>query len=97
MKPQDTGWERLVLAARGARDDRDTSAPYGFATRVAALAMAQRPPALTAIFERFSWRALGVAGLLALVSFAANFAFFNGSTDEDLMPDDTVVAALWDV
>ena len=34
-------WARLVHAARQVPDDRDTSAPYGFATRVAALASVQ--------------------------------------------------------
>ncbi|MDB6092959.1 MAG: hypothetical protein JWM32_521 [Verrucomicrobia bacterium] len=73
MNPMDPKWSRLVAAARGATDDRDTSAPYGFATRVSALALAGRgsnPPLL----ERWSLRALGVAGLLAAVSVASNFS-----------------------
>jgi hypothetical protein len=52
-------WSRLTSAARTVRDDRDVTAPYGFSTRVAALA--------------FALRALGVSCLLALGSVALNY------------------------
>ena len=71
MNPMDPKWSRLVTAARGATDDRDAAAPYGFSTRVAALALAG-PGSRTPLLERWSLRALGVAGLLAAVSIASN-------------------------
>ena len=40
MNPENPSWEKLVALARRARDDRPETAPYGFSTRVAALAMA---------------------------------------------------------
>jgi hypothetical protein len=70
--PITTAWSRLTTAARLApRDEGDLTVPPGFATRVAALAFAQ-PPALTSLYELFSWRALGTAALLALACVATN-------------------------
>lgn len=65
-------WARLTAAARDAREDRDASAPYGFATRVVALAFAQERR-VSSLFERFAMRAVGVASLLALFSVALNY------------------------
>lgn len=70
-------WTRLTAAARLARaerDERDTAAPYGFATRVAALAFVQEPRGGFALVERFALRALGVACLLAVGSVVLNYA-----------------------
>ncbi len=74
MMPQKSRdpWSRLTAAAREVRDERDTTAPYGFATRVAALAMAQESR-ISSVFDRFALRALGVASLLALGSVALNY------------------------
>jgi hypothetical protein len=84
-------WPRLVAAARRAPDDRDVTAPYGFATRVAALAMAQERVAIS-LMERFALRALGVACLLALVSVATNYTAINNvlAEDEGMAADDPV-------
>ena len=94
MNPEDPKhpWTRLTAAARRAPDDRDTAAPYGFATRIAALAMAQERIAVS-LFERFSLRALGVACLLALVSVAANYSAITnvlGEEEAGVLTDDPV-------
>ncbi len=68
MNTPDNRWQRLAAAARQIRDERDTAAPAGFATRVAAHAFARVEQPFSAILARFSWRALGFAALLALVS-----------------------------
>lgn len=65
-------WTKLSAAARQARDDRDDTAPYGFATRVAALALTQDRHGVSLV-ERFALRALGLACLLALGSVALNY------------------------
>lgn len=96
MKPEDSGWQNLVSAARKVRDERDTSAPYGFSTRVVALAMASSPVATVSLFERFSWRALGLAGLLAIASAATSYPLVASTSDEDILSNDTAVAALFD-
>jgi hypothetical protein len=66
-------WARLTAAARTVRDDRDTSAPFGFATRIAALAMSQERP-MASLFDVFALRALVVACLLAIFSVALNYS-----------------------
>jgi hypothetical protein len=98
MKPYDKGWQSLVAAARQHRDDRDESAPYGFATRVAALAMTERVT-VRSVFEKLSWRVLGVAAALAIVSVATNYRSFASGTgsEEDVISNDSAVAALFDV
>ncbi len=88
-------WARLASAARMLRDDRDTSAPLGFATRVAALAFAQERRVVS-LLERFAFRAVGVAALLALGSVALNYSELSGGqAEEDLLhPDDAVSIVL---
>jgi hypothetical protein len=86
MSTPDTRWQRLAAAARQIRDNRDTAAPPGFATRMAAHAFAREEQPFSALLARFSWRALGLAALLALVTVAANFsaisALFSSSDDD---------------
>ena len=65
-------WSRLTAAARRVSDESDAAAPYGFSTRLAALALANGRRA-SSLYERFALRAVGVAGLLAVLSVAANF------------------------
>lgn len=88
-------WARLTAAARLARDERDEAAPYGFSTRVAALARsADRKPAF--LMERFALRALGVACLLAIASAAVNFPALNNtaSTEEQIAAEDPLSVLL---
>ena len=66
----------LTSAAREVRDDHDASAPYGFSTRVAALAFAQERP-MGSVLERFALRAVGLAALLAVSSVALNYDAFS--------------------
>jgi hypothetical protein len=91
-------WARLTATARTVRDDRDAAAPYGFATRVAALALAQESRVLS-LLERFSFRAVGVAALLALASVALNYTALTGGVaahaeDDMLLADDAVSIVL---
>ena len=76
-------WRQLTVAARQAPVTDEIAAPYGFATRVAALAMREEPPAMRAVFGRFSVRALYLACLLTLASAAANYLAFTGTEDDE--------------
>lgn len=97
MKPEQTAWLRLTAAARQVRDDRDTAAPYGFATRVVARALANPKLSAGALFERFSWRALGIAGLLALLSLATNYsAVASSSSEDEMLNNEVAVTELFD-
>ena len=90
-------WSRLTAAARSLPDARATSAPYGFATRMSALAMAQEVR-MASLFDRFALRAVGIACLLALVSVAVNYsALTKASSVEDEPIADDPVAVLLDV
>jgi hypothetical protein len=66
-------WSRLVAAARRApQDSRDESAPYGFATRVAAQALGAKTPWMeSSVLSRYGLRALGLSCLLAVAGVAA--------------------------
>jgi hypothetical protein len=91
-------WSRLTAAARHVPQERDESVPYGFATRVAALALAQERK-VASLMERFAFRALGAAFLLALVSLAANYSVLTpvSPAAEDELVEDDPVAVLLDV
>jgi hypothetical protein len=97
MNPNDTGWQKLVAAARRSTDDRDTAAPYGFSVRVAALAMSAHPVFAKSQLERFSWRALGIAALLALISVAANYSTAKSASDDGGLFDETAVTSVFEV
>jgi hypothetical protein len=78
-------WSRLTAAAREVTDDRDSAAPYGFATRVVALAFAQERR-VSSLFERFAFRAVGVASLLALFSIVLNYPALSTPTSTVMTP-----------
>ena len=72
-------WQRLIAVARRADDGRDAAAPYGFATRVAALAFSQEQT-LPPLILRLAPRALGIACLLMLASLVLNYKAFTTPT-----------------
>lgn len=91
MNPSDKSWEKLVAAARKA-PARDESAPFGFSTRVAALAFSGRDPE-PSVFARLSLRAAALACLLAVAAVAANFSAIKGAFSDDsqaVTPDDPI-------
>lgn len=98
MNNNTQAWQRLVTAARQVRDDRDTAAPLGFSSRVAALAMSRRGESVGALFEQFSWRALAAAVLLAVGGAATNYAMAPDSAAVDEPPlDENEVIVVFDI
>lgn len=92
-------WLRLTAAARRAPELPPAEVPFGFSTRVAALAFAAERRA-GSVLERLSLRAVGVAGLLALASLAFSLSAVQGSstTVEDLLlPNDDTVDIVLDL
>ncbi|MBI5767470.1 MAG: hypothetical protein HZA93_06715 [Verrucomicrobia bacterium] len=93
-------WMRLTAAARTVRDERDVTAPFGFATRVVALAQEVK---VASLFERFALRAVGIACLLALASVAVNYKTLAGGAgggladDSDVGGNDDAVALVLDL
>jgi len=83
MNPAHPSWQRLIAAAQKAPSAGDTSAPYGFSTRVVALAFADSPRSLAVLSPRIWLRAFGVACILAVGSVAANYSVITSVfTDE---------------
>jgi hypothetical protein len=64
---------------------RDTSAPFGFATRVGALGVDGVEPTFSALFARFSLRALGVSGLLMVLGVSLNLGTVLNAFEPDLV------------
>jgi hypothetical protein len=99
MNPNDPrhSWSRLTAAARQRPEEADATAPHGFSTRVAALAFAGERRSVS-LYERFALRAVGVAGLMAVASIAANFSVFSveANATELVMEDYDPVAMLMD-
>lgn len=96
MTNYDEAWQRLAAAARTTPVAGETAAPYGFATRVAALALAAGEPRHSVI-ARLSLRAMGVACLLAVVAVGANYSTITHLFDDETPPADDPVAALVDI
>ena len=92
MNKNEQSLQRLMAAARRAPPaNGDESAPYGFSTRVAALAFAQgeaRPSA----FARLALRAAFVAGALAIAAVAINYSDITSAfeTDSSAANDDPI-------
>ena len=85
-------WARLTAAARTVQqDERDASAPYGFATRVAALGFAQERKTRS-LMDAFALRALGVAALVALFSVVLSYSEVLGGSKPTIVADATVPA-----
>jgi hypothetical protein len=82
MNSPEKSWQKLIEAARKAPPAGDEAAPFGFSTRVAALAFEQGRQEPSA-FARLSLRAAAVAGLLAVAAVAANFTAIKGAFDDD--------------
>jgi hypothetical protein len=82
MSPEEKAWLKLVAAARRAPPAGDESAPFGFSTRVAALAFERAEPQVS-VFARISLRAAAVAGLLAIAAVAVNYSAIKGAFDDD--------------
>lgn len=82
MTPPDKAWQRLAAAARRAPADAAAPVPYGFATHVAARALAEPGPTGLSL-ERLALRAVGIACLAAVLGVAANFGVFTNAGAED--------------
>lgn len=90
MNPPRQPWDQLAAAARRAPDERDTAAPYGFATRVAARAFAAPPPSMQALLEKFALRGFFVTALLGLAAAGYGYTTLTAESDADLLAGDVV-------
>lgn len=80
MNDFDKTWAKLTAAARKAPAG-DEAAPFGFSTRVAAMAFSGESRA-PSVFGRVALRAAAAACLLAVVAVAVNFSAITGAFDD---------------
>jgi hypothetical protein len=85
MKDPEKSWDRLVEAARRAPAGAGEEAPFGFSTRVAALAFEQGRSGSSA-FARLSLRAAAVALLLAAIAVGVNYSAIVGAFEDGPAP-----------
>jgi len=87
-------WSRLAATVRAVPDARPTAAPFGFSTRVAALALGVGR-FKASLLERFAFRAISCACLLAIGSVLLNFSAITAEVRvEAVADDDDLVAVL---
>ena len=97
MNQFDQQWRKLTALARQAGDSRDMAAPYGFATRAAALASGIPPSPVWAPFERFAVRGLMVAAALGVAAIAFEYSPLTTSTQTDAYAAADTVGELLDL
>lgn len=81
MSTFDKSWQRLTSAARRAAPAADEAAPYGFSTRVAALAFERSQPSPSSV-ARLSLRAAFIACALAVLAVAANYSVISSAFED---------------
>lgn len=92
-------WPRLTALARRAPELPPAAAPFGFSTRVAALACAAERRAVS-VLERLALRAVGVAGLIAVAGVVFSLSGVPGApaaVEEILLPTDDTVDIVLDL
>ena len=90
MNRFDHQWRKLAALARQARDERGLAAPYGFATRVAALAATVPAASPWAPFERFALRGLLVAAAFGVGAIAFNYTTIMSEPGDEYAVTDTM-------
>lgn len=90
MSQPDQRWSRLTAAVRSVRDERDTAAPHGFATRVAALALTMPPAHPFAVFDRIAKRGLIAAAVFSVAAVVFGYSAWTGERSDDVTATDAV-------
>ena len=80
-------WQKLAALARQAPDDRDVSAPFGFAGQVAAQAADGYGYAPWAPLERFALRGFLAAAVCCVAAVAFNFLGYAGETSIEALEE----------
>ena len=90
MNHHEQSWQRLATSARAAADGRSEAAPYGFATRIVALAQTVPVPGMRVLFERYAVRGLIAALTFSLAAVAFGYSAWTGERDDEVAATDTV-------
>lgn len=84
MKPLSSPWLRLVAAARHLPQTAEEATPFGFSTRLAAVAFEPKRTVQPNAFAQLSWPALGFAALVMVVTVATNLKPVLTTFDDDV-------------
>jgi hypothetical protein len=90
MNRFDHQWRKLTALARQAREARDASAPYGFATRVAALAATAPAASLGTAFERMALRGLFVAAAFGVGAMVFHYSTILSEPSDEYAATDAI-------
>lgn len=80
-------WQKLTALARQAPDDRDSTAPFGFAARVAAQAADNYGFTPWAALERFALRGFLAASVCCVAAVAFNFLGYTGENSIEALEE----------
>lgn len=96
MNRFDQQWSNLTALARQAPASGEMAAPYGFATRVAAVGMRLPSGKPWEAFERFALRGLFVAGALGVTALVFNLVSVKSEPWDEYAGAD-IVASMLDI
>ncbi len=94
MNRTDQAWSKLTTAARRAPEDASVAAPYGFATRVAALGLAAPRPTMAALLEKFALRGFVAAAACSVAAAAFGYSSLTSEQEFESTTGDLVVEVL---
>ena len=96
MSDFETKWKACVARAKDA-PGRNETAPFGFASRVAAAAAAQRSDvmSLEAVWQRLTLRSLGVVGALLVLCAVLELPQWRDRSPFETQIEDTVGQLVW--
>lgn len=87
MKHFDEKWQKLTTLARQAPAETAPAAPYGFATRVVALAQATPPSNPWSVLERFALRGFVAAAVCGVAAIAFSYSGLLPESGDDIPVD----------
>jgi hypothetical protein len=94
MKDFDVRWQECAESARKATG-REESAPFGFASRVAARAFSRNEPSQEDVLGQLTFRMLAGAVALLLLCAVMEAPHFRNSRPLDTKVEDTVGQLVW--
>jgi hypothetical protein len=89
-------WSRLAASARPA-EARPETAPYGFATRVAALGLAAPADNPWALLEKFALRGLLAAGAFSVAAIAFGYSAWAADHGDDIVASSDTISDVLDL
>ncbi len=90
-----SNWDKLVRVAKQVPKQMEAEIPPAFERRVVARWLASESPSIAELWRRLTWRALGLAGLVTLLSVIVRVGDVrNVETQETVLADNIIQEAL---